>query len=370
VHAQVEAREGGLWIGDRQSRHGTFVNAAPITREGVLAPDGSIVRVGDSLFLVAAGVERYRTPPRRFDGAGLGLPGVMVGGPLLADIWDEAARVSKLREHVLILGESGSGKECVARVLHAARPTPGPFVGVNVTAIPESLFESEMYGHERGAFTGATVARPGAFREANDGVLFLDEVGDLPVENQVKLLRALDLQRVRPLGAPRDIQVNVRIVSATSHELAEECGTSGFRADLYYRLSGITIRVPPLRERRGDVLLLVRELLEGHSIDLSAGAAETLALGAWPGNARQLRQAVSRAVSRAGTRREIRREDVPDVMRAEEDSGLTPDRLRDALRRNGGVASHAARALGVSRTTFYKAVRRSGADTKTLLTGG
>jgi len=335
-----------------------------------LAADGSILRIGDSLFLVVSGIERYRTPPRRFDGAGLGLPGVMVGGPQLADIWDEAARVSTLREHVLILGESGSGKECVARVLHAARPTPGPFVGVNVTAIPESLFESEMYGHERGAFTGATVARQGAFREANDGVLFLDEVGDLPVENQVKLLRALDLQRVRPLGAPRDVQVNVRIVSATSHELAEECGTSGFRAELYYRLSGITLRVPPLRERRGDVLLLVRELLEGHSVCLSAGAAETLALGAWPGNARQLRQVVSRAVSRAGTRGDIRREDLPNVVRVEEDPGLTPDRLRDALRRNGGVASHAARALGVSRTTFYKAVRRSGADTKTLLTGG
>lgn len=369
VHAQVEPREGGLWISDQRSRHGTFANGVPLTSDGVLARDGSIVRIGNSLFLVTEGVERFRTPPRRLDGAKFGMLETVVAGPSLSEIWDEAARVAALHEHVLILGESGTGKECVARMVHAARPSPGPFVGVNVTAIPDGLFESEMYGHERGAFTGAVSSRLGAFGEANGGVLFLDEVGDLRVENQVKLLRALDQQRIRPLGAARDVRVDVRIVSATSHDLADDCSDAAFRADLYYRLSGILIRVPPLRERRGDVLLLARELLKPHSVELSAGAAETLALGSWPGNARQVRQVVARALAHAGARGEIRREHLPDVARAEDASELTLDRLRGALRNSGGVASHAARALGVSRTTFYKAVRRFGGDTKTLLHG-
>jgi transcriptional regulator with AAA-type ATPase domain len=368
VHALLEPRQGGLWVRDQRSRHGTSVSGKPVGVDGALARNGSVVRVGDTLFLVAEGIERYGAPPRRFGGDELGLSEAMLAGPLLAEIWDEAARVAELGEHVLVRGESGSGKECVARILHAARRKSGPFVGINVAAIPDGLFEAELFGHERGAFTGATAARVGAFREASDGVLFLDEIGDLPLQSQAKLLRVLDQQRVRPLGAASDVRVSARIVSATSHDLDADCRAEAFREDLYYRLSGITIRVPPLRERRGDVLLLARELLAPHRLGLSAGAAEALATASWPGNSRQLRQVVSQAVSRvARGERELRREHLPGLQCSQEDSEMTLERLQDALRRSGGVASHAARSLGVSRTTFYKALQRLGGGTKALV---
>jgi DNA-binding NtrC family response regulator len=372
-HAALEPREGGFWIRDQGSRHGTFVNAKPVVSNGVLAQDGSVVRVGDTLLLVVDQVERYRTSPRRLDGAKLGLPEVMVAGPSLAEVWDEAARVAELAEHVLIWGESGSGKECVARILHAARSTPGPFVGINVSAIPEGLFEAELFGHERGAFTGADQARPGAFREASGGVLFLDEIGDVPLEVQPKLLRALDRLQIRPLGATREVHFSARIVTATSRQLVDDCESAVFRADLYYRLSAITIRVPPLRERPFDVLLLAEELLRIHSagVRLSSEAAEVLALASWPGNARQLRQALLHALRRLERGQlEIRREHLPDGLHQPESGELTRERLQSALQRSGGVASHAARTLGVSRTTFYKTLRRLGSDAKTLLEEG
>jgi DNA-binding NtrC family response regulator len=370
-HASLEPRGGGLFVRDAGSRHGTFVNGELAQAEGMVAPPGAILRVGDTLFLVVEDVETHRARPRRNEGARLGLAETMVAGPVLAGVWDQAARVASVHDPVLILGESGSGKECIARILHAARNEPGPFVGINVTAIPESLFEAELFGHERGAFTGANTARPGAFREASGGVLFLDEVGSLKLEVQSKLLRALDRRVVRPLGANRDVPIDARIVSATSRDLREACDAGDFRTDLYYRLSGIVIRIPPLRERPEDVILLALEALRERASapKLSADAAEVLLLAGWEGNARQLRHAMAHATNQAASAGsdELRPEHLPDLEPLGEASReLTLERIQTAMKKSGGVAAHAARALGVSRTALYNALKRFKVDTASL----
>ncbi|HEX6276670.1 MAG TPA: sigma 54-interacting transcriptional regulator [Polyangiaceae bacterium] len=366
-HASVEPRAGGFLIRDAGSRHGTFLNGTHVGREGALASAGSLIRAGDTLLMCVNDVEKYRTPPRRIATPGLGSSERMIAGPLLAEVWDQAARAGQHGDPVLIVGESGSGKECVARILHAARASPGPFVGINVTAIPKQLFEAELYGHERGAFTGATLSRPGAFREASGGVLFLDEVDGLELEVQSKLLRALDRGEIRPLGANRHVSVEARIVSATNANLREACEAGTFRPDLYYRLSGVTIRVPPLFERPDDIVLLILEMKRERSseLELSADAVERLVTTRFEGNVRQLRAALSHALDRATSAgaRQLTTEHLPALEPVAAPRGeLTLERIRSAMKRNGGVAVRAAEALGVSRTALYKAMKRLGAD--------
>lgn len=362
-HSSVEPRSEGLLLRDEGSSHGTFVNATRVSREGCLARFGDVVRVGDVLLLVVADVERSAARPRRREGCQMGLADTLIAGPELAEVWDEARRAASQREPVLLLGESGSGKECLARMLHGERADPGPFVALNMGAVPNDLFEAELFGYERGAFTGASAARLGAFREAHGGVLFLDEVGELSLENQAKLLRALDGGQVRPLGSKGEVAVNARIVSATNRPLHEACDSGDFRADLFYRLSGLVLRVPPLRERRGDILLIAHEVLRQccPRLALSTDAAEALALARWEGNARQLRHAVSQAAHRAAASHAslLRTEHLGVLARVEIGTdNLTLERIEHALAQCRGVASHAARLLGVSRTTFYKSVKR------------
>jgi DNA-binding NtrC family response regulator len=350
-----------VFLRDEGSRHGTTVNGVPIPGGGAVARFGDVVRVGDVLLLVVADVERSAARPRRNEGAWVGLPESLIAGPELAEVWDEARRAAALREPVLVTGETGSGKECIARMLHGERAKPGPFVALNVSAVPNALFEAELFGYERGAFTGAEAPRLGAFREAGDGLLFLDEVGELKLENQSKLLRVLDGGRVRPLGSKGDVAVSARVVSATSRDLEQACDAGDFRSDLYYRLSGLVIRVPPLRERRGDILLIALEVLRQCSprLTLSTDAAELLAIARWEGNARQLRHAVIQAAHRAGTGAEsLLPEHLGPLTRSEGESDkLTLERIEQAFVECGGIASHAARKLGVSRTTLYKALR-------------
>lgn len=370
-HAMVEPRGRALFVRDLDSRHGSFVDGERVGAEGRLARMGSVLRFGDTLLLAVDDVERYQARPRRIEGASLGLPKAVVAGPILAEVWDQAARVALQREPALILGETGSGKECIARIVHAHGAGRGPFVGINVAAIPATLFEAELFGHAKGAFTGAMAPRPGAFVEASGGVLFLDEIGDLKPELQVKLLRAIDTGQVRPLGASRDVAVSARLVSATSRDLEQACEADQFRTDLWYRLSGLVIRVPPLRERRDDIVLLALEMLREHPtpLQLSVDAAELLLLAAWEGNARQLRQALVRAADQArlAGAGELRPEHLPDLTPAEDlKRSLTAPRIRAAMLKTGGVALRAAQLLGVSRTTLYNAMARLGIDRGSL----
>jgi two-component system NtrC family response regulator len=322
--------------------------------------------------LVSEDVTPFADPMRRISASFLSLQQDVIAGPELRRVWQQAAQVAALTHPVLILGESGSGKEAVARMIHAMRESPGPFVALNVAAIPEGLFESELFGHVRGAFTGANAARSGAFLQASGGVLFIDEVGDLRPDLQGKLLRALDQMSVRPLGGDRDVPVTARVVAATSHDLKQRCAEGGFRLDLYYRLSGIVIEVPPLRERRTDILALAHSFLqqERTRLRLSPGAAEALLLASWRGNVRELHHVVARASVNAISAGcdEILVEHVPELelLAADDDTRLSVATIEAALAEALGNASQAAKKLGVSRSTLYNVLKRAGIDPSTL----
>jgi Nif-specific regulatory protein len=227
--------------------------------------------------------------------------GIVGESPLIVNALRQIEQVADTDATVLLLGESGTGKELFARALHlfSAR-RDAPFIKVNCGAIPETLFESELFGHEKGAFTGATASRPGRFEQADGGTLFLDEIGDLPLSMQVKLLRVLQERTVQHIGGRHEIPVNVRIVAATSHDLQQRVAQGQFRLDLYYRLNVIPVRLPSLRERPEDVRPLTRYLLNHinqtfqRSVNIAPDALDRLAAYSWPGNIRQLRNVLER----------------------------------------------------------------------------
>jgi two-component system response regulator HydG len=300
--------------------------------------------------------------------------------PSIRALVDTISRVADADASVLITGESGTGKELVARLLHKqSRRGEGPFVPVNCAAIPAPLLESELFGHRAGAFTDARADRRGLFVEADDGMLFLDEVGEIPLALQPKLLRALEERRVRPVGGNEEIEFDVRVIAATNRDLESEMDARRFRDDLYYRLNVIQIEVPPLRARGNDILLLAKHFIDeiaGRSrkqvTGISRAAAERLLEYSWPGNVRELRNAMERAV--ALTRfDEIAVEDLPEKIRSYRSShvvvgGDDPTELitLDALERRyiehtlktvGGNKSLAARILGLDRKTLYRKLR-------------
>ncbi len=225
--------------------------------------------------------------------------GFVCESPSMRRVVETVAVVAPSEAPVLITGESGSGKEMIAQLLHLWGPRPeGPMVAANCAGLPESLIESELFGHTKGAFTGASEARQGFFRAAHGGTLFLDEIGELPVHLQPKLLRALESGQVTPLGSDAAVEVNTRLAAATNRDLEQAVGEGRFREDLYYRINVVELAVPPLRERREDVLPLARRFAQefaGSPVRLSPQAVQCLLAYAWPGNVRELRNAVQRA---------------------------------------------------------------------------
>jgi two-component system NtrC family response regulator len=279
---------------------------------------------------------------------------------------------------VLLLGESGTGKEALAHALHELGPrAKQPFVAINCGAIPENLLESELFGHERGAFTGAVKQTIGKIEQANKGTLFLDEIGDLPHPLQVKLLRFLQDQVIERIGGRQRIQVDVRIASATNATLEERVADGRFREDLYYRMNSVTVRIPPLRERPGDAVLLANYFLGRFNREFGRGlrgftdtALAALAAHPWPGNVRELENRVKRAVVMAETRI-IDAADLELAPAASQpiDLDLRTARLRAereviqvALARSHGVLSAAAKALGISRPTLYGLMEAHGIE--------
>jgi two-component system nitrogen regulation response regulator GlnG len=237
---------------------------------------------------------------------------ILIGrSPAMVDVFKEIGRVARTEMTVLLTGESGTGKELVARAIHSnSARARGPFITVNMAAIPRDLMESELYGHERGAFTGAAERRPGKFELAHGGTLFLDEIGEMPVELQAKLLRVLQEREIDRVGGSRPLPVDVRIVAATNADLARAVEEGRFRRDLYYRLAVVPLRLPPLRERDGDVVLLARhfvqkygEQLKGRPVALARDAEPLLSSHPWPGNVRELQNVLQRALLKLpGTR--------------------------------------------------------------------
>ena len=273
--------------------------------------------------------------------AGEGLPLIGRSKPM-QEVYRLITRVLPNDLTVLVLGESGTGKELVAEAIHElGKRRTGPFVAVNTAAIPRELIESELFGHEKGAFTGATARHIGKFEQANGGTLFLDEIGDMPAEAQTRLLRALQSGRIRRVGGAEEIAVDVRIIAATNRDLAPMIAAGAFREDLYYRLNVVPIRLPPLREREGDVEPLARHFLRRAAADglplrsLSSGAAALLAAQAWRGNVRELQNVMFRAALLA-------REDEIDTGTI---ASLLEDHRAPVAGDDGDFASHVTRWL-------------------------
>ncbi len=320
-------------------------------------------------------------------------------GPLLgrsdamADLRRMVPRIAEANVSVLIIGESGTGKEVVARALHQASPrSRRPFVPLNCGAIPEGLIDSELFGHTRGAFTGATSARPGVFVEADGGTLFLDEIGDMPLAVQARLLRALQEREVRAVGSDGARAVDVRVIAATNVDLGRAVQDGKFRADLYFRLNVVNLRVPPLRERPEDIPALIAALLQRHAGErrrfFDDDALDTLVAYAWPGNVRELENAIlhALAMTREGTidlaalpgaittTRRMPRLDAPSVPEAQVDRvSLTDTKRRAAteternyltrlLEQTRGSISAAARIASIDRTNFRRLLQRHNID--------
>jgi two-component system nitrogen regulation response regulator GlnG len=322
--------------------------------------------------------------------------------PELQAVLARTALVAPTVTPVLVTGESGTGKELLARALHDLGPNPGgPFVAVNCGALPRELAESELFGHERGAFTGAAARRKGWFEEASGGTLVLDEIGELPLELQPKLLRVLESGRIRRVGGAGETSVPVRVVAMTLRNLKGEAQRGMFRTDLYYRLAGFELALPPLRRRRADIPLLVQHFLRELEPELGAreidpAALEALEAAEWPGNIRELRNVIRKAAILTGSRIDaaalelpppplfriaesppnLRLSDVdpiaaiaapPAVATAGGDSlrlsGRTFEEIERevfswALRRNAGSRRRAAKALSVARSTFCDKVKK------------
>jgi len=292
----------------------------------------------------------------------------------LRDVWNSVQMVAPTDSAVLIQGETGTGKELVARAIHEASPRRcGPYVRVNCAAIPAGLLESELFGHERGAFTGALSQTTGRFQLAHSGTLFLDEIGELPIELQPKLLRALQEQEFERVGGTRTIRVNIRIVAATNEDLPQMVKERRFRADLFYRLNVFPIAVPPLRERPSDIPLLVEHFVGiasakmGRRIErIPAETMEALMRYSWPGNVRELQNVIDRAVifSRTDV---LKLQPLPGVRAVSKQPVTLEEAAREhilsALRATNWVVggpSGAAKRLGVKRTTLIHTMRRRG----------
>jgi two-component system response regulator GlrR len=355
--------------------------------------------IPDAVEATARGVYTYLTKP--FDGKalldtigqalaveGTGDPGTAAGemeawradivsrSTRMAEVLAEAKLVAASDASVLIRGESGSGKELIARAIHLASPRADkPFVAVNCGAIPESLLESELFGHIKGAFTGAVANHPGLFQAANGGTLFLDEIGDMPVALQVKLLRVLQERQVRPVGASQAVPVDVRILSATHRDLDDAMADGSFRKDLYYRINVVSLTLPTLAERREDIPLLAHHFLSrlapkyGRKVNgFAPEALKALTTASWPGNVRQLHNVVEQVTALATTplvplalvQRALRVPSVEVLSFTEARTRFERDYLVNLLKITDGNVADAARLAERNRTEFYRLMQKHG----------
>jgi len=297
--------------------------------------------------------------------------------PQIRAVYEKIQKVAPTGVPVMVVGESGTGKELAARAIHSlSGREDGPFIPINCGAIPENLLESELFGHEKGSFTGAHVQRKGRIELARGGTLFLDEIGELPHILQVKILRYLQDQVIERVGGREKISVDARIVAATNRNLEEAMGEGQFREDLYYRLSVVTVKIPPLREREGDILMLARSFLHrfssdrtGKPMNFTASAEKALESYSWPGNIREMENRVKRAVIMAEGQRikptdlelavsgtqEHRRKTLKEARQ-----NLEREIITDAMKAKKGNLSQVARDLGISRPALYDLIKKLG----------
>ncbi|WP_250378207.1 two-component system response regulator GlrR, partial [Escherichia coli] len=353
--------------------HGSIPDAVAATQQGVFSfltkpvdKDALYQAIDDALEQSAPATdERWREA-------------IVTRSPLMLRLLEQARLVAQSDVSVLINGQSGTGKEIFAQAIHNASPRNSkPFIAINCGALPEQLLESELFGHARGAFTGAVSNREGLFQAAEGGTLFLDEIGDMPAPLQVKLLRVLQERKVRPLGSNRDIDIDVRIISATHRDLPKAMARGEFREDLYYRLNVVSLKIPALAERTEDIPLLANHLLrqaaERHKPFVrafSTDAMKRLMTASWPGNVRQLVNVIEQCValtsspviSDALVEQALEGENTALPTFVEARNQFELNYLRKLLQITKGNVTHAARMAGRNRTEFYKLLSRHELD--------
>lgn len=383
-HCEIIREPRGFLLRDKKSTNGTLLDGAEV-REAFLRP-GAIVTVGKVELKVRTYSERVEVLPseKRFFGEAVGesLP--------MREVFGLLERLAPSDVSVLLGGETGTGKDTLARAIHAeSRRAKAPFVIVDCASVVPSLIESELFGHEKGAFSGATARRTGAFELAHGGTLFLDEVGELPLDLQPKLLRVLEQRSLRRVGGNREIKVDIRVVAASKRNLLAEVERGKFREDLYFRLAAAPVTVPPVRERRGDIALLAETILErvctksgGALLTMESAALSALAEHDWPGNVRELHNAIERAaiLARSSGAAAIRFGDLPapalmraSRMRPEFDESISYRDAKSAmeadferryvtwlLARHDGNISAAARAADMDRKYLHKLAKKHG----------
>ncbi|WP_437802693.1 sigma 54-interacting transcriptional regulator [Sorangium sp. So ce693] len=300
-HARIVRLLGRWVVEDSGSKNGSLVNGAPLQHAQL--EDGDLIELGRTFFVFRDALPHPPGAPALLEGApdAAPAPGLASLLPALLDAFEQLAVVARSAIPVLLQGETGTGKEVMARAIHALSGRAGDLVAVNCGALPRELVEGELFGHRKGAFSGATEDRPGLVRSADRGTLFLDEIGDLPAAAQAALLRVLQEQEVRPVGATRPVRVDLRVLAATHRPLQRLAALGEFRADLLARLSGYVIELPPLRARREDLGLILGELLGRAAPERAAGmqihpdAARAMLMYRWPANVRELAQCVTTA---------------------------------------------------------------------------
>jgi DNA-binding NtrC family response regulator len=380
-HARIERRGRAHAICDRGSRNGVFVNGVQVETAPLLP--GNVLRVGDLVGVV------YECDPGAPEPARELLPG-LIGSSTLA--WPLALLRGAARSQlsVLILGETGTGKELVARALHAQSGRVGPFVALNCAALSEALLDAELFGHERGAFTGAERARSGFIRAAAGGTLFMDEVGELSLAAQAKLLRVLEERAVTPVGSSSSMPVDFRLIAATHRELPELVISGAFRSDVYARLEGAVVRIPALRARREDIPELfrcsARAALGRACPRLSARFVERLCVYDWPRNVRELKQTAERLAALHPNEPDWRCHHIAGLLPGERSSGPPPlaqsappsparvgrasrQGIETALTQAAGNVAAAARTLGVSKQTLYRWLTETGVSLEAFRRG-
>lgn len=353
--------------------HGSIPDAVAATQQGVFSfltkpvdKDALYKAIDDALeHTVTAGDDMWRDT-------------IVTRSPTMLRLLDQASMVAQSDVSVLINGQSGTGKEILAQAIHNASPrSKKAFIAINCGALPEQLLESELFGHSRGAFTGAVSSREGLFQAAEGGTLFLDEIGDMPIPLQVKLLRVLQERKVRPLGSNRDLDIDVRILSATHRDLPKAMERGEFREDLFYRLNVVSLKIPALHERAEDVPLLANHLLR-QSADrhkpfvrsFSTDAMKRLMAASWPGNVRQLVNVIEQCValtsapviSEALVQQALEGENTALPTFVEARNQFELNYLRKLLQMTKGNVTQAARVAGRNRTEFYKLLSRHELD--------
>lgn len=356
-HALIRLEGPHAVIQDLDSRNGTWVNGRRV--RSIVLGEGDVVRIGGWVGVVT-----------RLAGPFGALSPGLFGGEALRRALASAERAAASDLPIVLEGETGTGKEAVAKAIHAWSGRRGPLVAVNCAALPEALAEGELFGYRRGAFTGAEQANLGHFRAAQHGTLLLDEVCELPLTLQAKLLRVLEEREVQPLGEPQPIKLDVRVLTAAQFSLADAVARGEFRADLYARLDGLTLKLPPLRERKADVPYLFARLLltgaGGRPPAVDARLIERLCMHDWPFNVRELALVVKRLLVLHGAEEKLKAQHLPERLAPPAPSAPasvatpTPDepadlpRLVEALRASGGNVAKAAQVLGISRQRAYR----------------